>query len=488
MALAGVSMGADLDTALMQAARESLEAYRFDGTKMRELLQAGADINVRDEEGNTILMQWIKMTGGHSEERITREGFQLLKEAGIDLHARNKDGLNAAELNLCLYWPNSFIQEEMEKAGVPVDAGALLSAAAAWGKIDEVERLLQAGANPNYYGCSALLQCIGVITDGPKENEVLIAALLLEGGADPNIAGEAAMRKAVYSDNSEQLVPLLLQHGFRVKDCKAEDHSRWLEHLLAHRAPQKTPLADILICHGAVLDDSNWYTPYFCHIVQQKEQYSYHAMSHARHMVELGLDVTRKNKDGKTAAMLARENQMRGTGQLLEHPEKCLEEMRKRAQQADATGCTQLMQAVANPNVPAIEVYKLLRYGANVHARDARGRTALHYINSFCPQKALKAKLLMEAGADVNARDEKDLTPLLALPRVHTISIPAQQSCAPIIRMLQQAGADMTASDKNGHNKLELYLQGDKLSPADEECCELLRQYGCKAGPEPETK
>ena len=475
---------AAMDEAFCEAALKCLKSYRHDASALQELLQQGADVNAVDAEGNNVLMLLIKATDGHSEYRVRKELFELLRDAGIDLHARNKDGMNAAELNCCLYHPSSYLTAEFEKAGVSIHPGARLAAAAALCRVDEVERLLQQNADPNYHHACGLLQCMGILTDGPNQNEVLVAALLLEAGADPNLAGASVMSRAVHSDYAAQLVPLLLEHGFRVRDYKAEQHAWWLEHLLARCHPARIETANLLICHGAGLNDENWYTPYFCRLVK-KGNGSYADMQLARHMIELGLDASRQNKDGKTAYTLAVEKKLGlGIRQILGNPGHILAECRQNARLVDDAGRTQLMLAVADPHQSAIEVYKWLRFGVDVNARDAQGRTALFYINAFCQQKELKARLLMEAGADVNARDAEGRTPLLALPYVHDLSIPQQRSCAPIIRRLAQAGADLNARDNEGFTRLEHMLRrGDALSAHDRECVNLLRQLGSTPRP-----
>lgn len=475
---------AALDAAFHEAVLKSFYAFRHDNSSLRELLQKGADVNAVDAAGNNALMLLIKAADGHNEHHIRKELFAFLRDAGINLHARNKDGLNAAELNCSLYRPYDFLTKEFEKAGVPISPGARLAAAAAVSNVAEVERLLQAGADPNFNRACALTKCMGILTDGPKKNEVIIAALLLQAGADPNLDGSTLMSRAVYSEFSEQLVPLLLQHGFRVRDVDAEVTSSWLRHLLLHRTPSKVETVNLLICHGAVLNDETWHTPYFCHLVTENINF-WQNMTLARHFIELGLDATRKDKDGKTAFMLAREKKLGlGIQQILGNPQAVLAELQQKAQVVDEAGRTQLMLAVADPHQSAIEVYKWLRAGVDVNARDAQGRTALFYINSFCPQKGLKAKLLIEAGADVNAHDAQGLTPLLALPYVHDLPIPQQHSCAPIIRLLAEAGADLNACDKDGYTRLELMLRRGNLSLPDSECVKLLQQLGCAPRPE----
>lgn len=90
-------------TAFHQAVLKSFHSFRHDDSVMRELLSQGANVNAVDAEGNNALMLLIKAADGHSEHHIRKELFEFLRDAGIDLHARNKDGLNAAELNCCLY-------------------------------------------------------------------------------------------------------------------------------------------------------------------------------------------------------------------------------------------------------------------------------------------------------------------------------------------------------------------------------------------------
>lgn len=55
------------------------------------------------------------------------------------------------------------------------------------------------------------------------------------------------MTRAIMSDYSDELVPLLLQHGFRVRDFDAETTGRWMEHLLVHRSPAKVKNVNLLI-------------------------------------------------------------------------------------------------------------------------------------------------------------------------------------------------------------------------------------------------
>lgn len=468
------------ETALIEAAKNFSNDYRKSETIIRKLLKQGVNINARDEDGNNILMLLVKENEKHGEDCFEKELLQELCRDGIDLHARNKAGMTLADINACLYAPLPYVTEVLEQVGVTPCQNAQLVRAAADSNIAEVERLLALKADPNYYNAASLRKCLGVMTEGPKKNEVFIMALLLQAGADPNIGGTELMSLAVDSDYSASVVPMLLEHGYRVKDASVKDHSRWLQHLLCIRS-QKQDVADLLICHGATVTDEDWYEPAIIALLRKEQKNDYWWIRwRVRHAIEQGFDVNRLDKKGKTAYEIAKEQKSEAFG-IIEMTNGILLKKRQDAQKRDAEGRTPLMLAVADPNQGAIELYKWLRAGADVNARDAQGRTALFYLHSFCPQKALKARVLIDAGADVNARDKEGLTPLLALPHVYDFTTPQQHSCAPIIRLLAEAGADMQAKDKNGLNKAELILQQNTVSKADEECLLLLRQYGVES-------
>jgi ankyrin repeat protein len=78
----------------------------------------------------------------------------------------------------------------------------------------------------------------------------------------------------------------------------------------------------------------------------------------------------------------------------------------------------------------------LLAAGADVHARDQDGRTALH--SALCNADAAKA--LLAAGAEVNAADFSGNTPI------------GQSVSSDVATVLWRAGADMSLLDSNGRH------------------------------------
>ncbi|HYW80623.1 MAG TPA: ankyrin repeat domain-containing protein [Thermoguttaceae bacterium] len=108
-------------------------------------------------------------------------------------------------------------------------------------------------------------------------------------------------------------------------------------------------------------------------------------------------------------------------------------------------GMTMLLVGVLNKwDVKAIEL--LIEAGANVHAKDAYGNTAvIHAAESRPNVQREMIELLLEAGADVNSRGERGMTPLMHV---------AMHDDAPAVGMLIRAGAKLHAKDRFGWTAL----------------------------------
>ena len=110
------------------------------------------------------------------------------------------------------------------------------------------------------------------------------------------------------------------------------------------------------------------------------------------------------------------------------------------AKSTDAVGTTPLMHAAYAGTAGIMKM--LLDAGADVHARNRRSATALHWAMSD-PEKA---KLLLLHGADVNAKTIDGRTPLHAAALL--------PGGAPLIALLLEVGADVNASSLVGQTPL----------------------------------
>ncbi|KAL9133172.1 MAG: hypothetical protein Q9175_005647 [Cornicularia normoerica] len=73
----------------------------------------------------------------------------------------------------------------------------------------------------------------------------------------------------------------------------------------------------------------------------------------------------------------------------------------------DSEGQTALLKAVKNHPNDAARVKALIGHGANVHAKDLKGKTVLHHVRSSSDGTLLR---FIELGVDVNARDQSGKT------------------------------------------------------------------------------
>ena len=84
----------------------------------------------------------------------------------------------------------------------------------------------------------------------------------------------------------------------------------------------------------------------------------------------------------------------------------------------------------------------LVKAGADINAKDNKGRTALMWANDTREFSSWVLEILVDAGADANAKDQDGYTALI---------LQSQGETAPIaLDILLKAGADVNAKDKKG--------------------------------------
>ena len=114
---------------------------------------------------------------------------------------------------------------------------------------------------------------------------------------------------------------------------------------------------------------------------------------------------------------------------------------------ADKMGNTVLHVAAYYPGYSDLIVEFLLdQRSADVHSRNARGKTPLHLTAETLQYE--KAEMLLQKGALVNAMDNEGFTPLHVAVRGH---------CPPTFcQVLIERGADVNAADKKGNTVLHI--------------------------------
>jgi|GEM_PF-1189769 len=233
--------------------------------RVRSLLEAGSDLEARDENGLTALMWAIR------ERR--KDIAELLLAAGADVNARDLDGQTT------LMWAASQGYLEIVQALLRIGAGievkndlfdSAMAAAVRSGKAEVVQLLLEAGVDvTDKYGRTALMQAVRLgrwnvvetlLDSGANVNaqtksrgtalmgaswkgDVQVVRLLLEAGADPNIATTDAKTALINaaSQGHTEVVRLLLEAGANVegtlfkialKFAKEKNHSAVIDLLL----------------------------------------------------------------------------------------------------------------------------------------------------------------------------------------------------------------------------------------------------------------
>lgn len=278
--------------------------WREDATvqQVQQLLDAGADINARDNAGNTVLMRTCRVWRYCHEMRGDMDVVRFLVEKGVDVHARNAAGQNALEVAMCSRETDEKVLTYLRQLGLTHQLGAELAMAAGHDRPDEVRRLLAAGADPNYANAVALQLCLSVGTYGmAHENEIV--RMLLAAGANPNLCAERILYSAAHGA-SDNAIRQILAKGVDFSGIDVDKSSEWMATVWWLREVDRRPLFDLLHASGAhVNGNTGYYAPLITQVVQDPEQ----GVEELRYLLSIGCNPLQKDKHGKTALEYARE-------------------------------------------------------------------------------------------------------------------------------------------------------------------------------------
>lgn len=168
---------------------------------IKRLLEAGANVNITNKDGNTALHET------QSSESIVK----ILLETGANINMKNKQGNTALHL-ACRYKNINVIKMLLEDGANPnirnINDSTSLHISCYEPNINVIKMLLEAGANPNIInkvGNSALLLAC-------HKPNIIVIKMLLKSGANPNIKTKHQNTALIIAckTKNEELVNLLL--------------------------------------------------------------------------------------------------------------------------------------------------------------------------------------------------------------------------------------------------------------------------------------
>ncbi len=371
------------------------------------LLDAGADPNYRDKNGDTPLLD----AASSNKPNLVR----ILLAAGADPAITDKNGMTAMDL-AGRYESDSpagrKVLELLERAA-PCPARNTASPA----YLAAVRRWLDHGGNIDYSYCNAPF-----LSRAVKRGDLGLAKMLLDAGADPNIDDPETPLQLAVERNDFAMAELLLSAGANPDDGYAG-------------GPLQKAIRDGNIAMASMLLHAG--------ADPLQENYSYLSSFELADNEALALLMMQymnprlTTPDAELIAAVIGGNTPAAKSMLAAgaNPDA-----------ATPRGITVLMQAAGRTDVDTMKM--LLDAGADPQRRDDIGRTALHHcIGGFSSNDDLyrllfapaAIKLLLDAGADPNAENVWGHTPL-------QVAAGQRYDTSNFIRLLLNAGANPNCS------------------------------------------
>ena len=395
--------------------------------EIRAAIEAGADVNERDERDRTPM--WAAAHRGYQADVVKllidhgadihegnplvwkvifrdTESVRVLIEAGADVNNADdymvEEPPIAASCTLDAEFDGDEIPDSTEITRMLIAAGADIEArdyqeytallrAVQHGYEESANMLLDAGANIHVrdeYGNTPLLHAA-------YKCSAALVRRLLDAGDDihaRNYGGSTALLEAAQGGNME-VIHLLLERGANLHCRDERRRNVVMAAAEGHRNP--VPAIKFFLSQGidvnATSKDRNTALHLAADVLENGEV--------IRTLVAAGANIEAREDEGKTPTHIA-------TAQCYDENLRVLIELGADIEARDNEGLTPLMVAAGETFRKQMKV--LLAAGANVHARDHRGRTPLMIAAAESSGKLVE--LLLKAGADVNARDAEGNT------------------------------------------------------------------------------
>ena len=434
-----------------------LACSKGNGGAIEVLLNAGADVNVADTMGQTLLHRAIL-------GRLGKDVLQTIVDHGANVNAANTNSVSP--LMYACHKRNIDAMKVLMNAGAEPNIVDTFGASSIYHAIvgdcskKELQTIIDYGADVNVidkHNCTALLLAC-------KKGNVGAIGVLLNAGAKPDTAnenGDTCLHNAVRGNCSKKVLETMIHHGVDVNATNKRKESAlitacWMDNinavniLLNARTDPNIALDNGDTClHYAVRNDC-------CTEVIQA-------------LISYSGDVNATNEENETTLMIACHKGNTDVKNVLLNAgadpniadtdgNTCLHD----AARNDC--CTEVLQAIISHggdvnatnkknrtplmlacwkrNDDAIHV--LLNAGADLNIADVDGYTCLHYAaRNGCCTEVLQA--IISHGGDVNATSKENVTPLFRA---------CVKGNKDTINVLLNAGADLNIADVDGYSCL----------------------------------
>ena len=475
-----------------------------DTAVIRLLLEAGADPSVRSYDDHTPLQFALRHRNSAVAAVLVRAGADvnaaandkipplhlavydeavttLLLEVGADVHAqpRGRTALHRAQ--------TAGVVDVLLAAGADINASGgfgtpLITSIGrnSMGSLSEVTaRLLERGADPNARDRTGRTALHGAAFAEPE-----VISALLDAGADPVVAttyGETLLHSlAKYSSRGSTAIPLLLDAGV---DINLPNNNGETPLHLAAGVRDNAANVVLLLELGADpgLRTAEGDTPLHSAVSRYRADSSTIAA-----LVAAGADIDARNERGMTPAQVA------WTGNLYQVVDQLLALGAAPVPQDEAGGAANVGCDWRDPfplrSIPVASVRGCVEAGTPLDAQNHVGYTPLFVLAAESTSHGSRTleilAVFLEAGVDVNGRDDFGRTPL------HTVanSMPADISAGTVsfARALLDAGAQVNARDERGRTPLHFAAASRREGIADS-LVDLLVEAGAEINARTET-
>lgn len=416
------------------------------------LVQAGADINHRDMDGNTPLGYSLVYTFAPSSDEETLDAYLAL--------GAKTDGVNKIGCSLLMMasisrsnsaWLDKLLQlnPPLEQQDVEGNTAYLLACASS--NLVAIDKLIAAGANTkhrNKKGQDGLLCFLSSYNSKPAAWDYYQG--LLKGVADINtlkdLQGNSALHCASWR-GQKRIVCDIIQRG---GDVNAKNNKGETPLLRASDANQQETDAILQALLAAGADPNITDEKGNSALIRNCCRDNKNTCARAEMLLKAGAQVDASNKSGRTALMCAMEQ---GNQELVD----LLLAKGANPHAVDEEGYTALMNVCgywysdSSGSLDCVDM--LIKAGVDVNAPAKNGKTALLFAAANdLPQQYITR--LLQAGADINHKDEEGMSAILILAKEGRVSLPYLED-------LCRQGASMDDKNKAGQGILELARESD---------------------------